>query len=76
MDIRGVKIKSVANTIPKHTKIQFKANDGWLWRFSKGHGITHMCTISEALCVMTKEAESFKKKKKSSQWWGQEAVPL
>lgn len=36
INISGEEIKPVANTMSKHIKLQFKANDGWLWLILKG----------------------------------------
>jgi hypothetical protein len=31
MNLRGVEIKSVADKMAKHMKIQFKARNGYIW---------------------------------------------
>jgi hypothetical protein len=54
MKIGGAETKSGINTMAKHTKIQFKASDSWLWQFSKNHGTAKRYSFSAALSVSTK----------------------
>jgi hypothetical protein len=54
MKIRSVETKSGINTMAKHTKIQFKASDIWLWKFSMNHGTAKRYSFSAALSVPTK----------------------
>jgi len=54
MKIRGVETKSGITTMTKHTKIQFKASDSWLWQFSKNYGNAKRDSFSAALSVPTK----------------------
>jgi hypothetical protein len=39
VNARGAELKSAANTLENQMKINFKASDGWLWRFCKRHAI-------------------------------------
>jgi hypothetical protein len=39
VNVQGVELKYAANTLSNRMKINFKASDGWLWRFCKLHGI-------------------------------------
>ncbi|XP_013927326.1 PREDICTED: uncharacterized protein LOC106553375, partial [Thamnophis sirtalis] len=39
--VRRVDLKAAANAIAADTKLNFKASDGWIWRFYKRHGIDH-----------------------------------
>jgi hypothetical protein len=54
MKIRGVETISGITTMAKHTRIQFKASDSWLWQFSKNHGTAKRYSFSAALSVPTK----------------------
>ncbi|XP_060547182.1 uncharacterized protein LOC117662638 [Pantherophis guttatus] len=39
--VRRVDLKAAANAIAADMKLNFKASDGWIWRFYKRHGIDH-----------------------------------
>jgi len=54
MKIRGVETKPGINTMAKHTRIQFKTSDSWMWKFPKYHGIAKRYSFSAALSVPTK----------------------
>ncbi|KAG7163426.1 Tigger transposable element-derived protein 7-like 67 [Homarus americanus] len=41
--VRGVEIQAAAVKLASHMGIEnFKASDGWLWRFRNRHGICHL----------------------------------
>lgn len=47
--VRAVEIASAATDLAEHLAIpNFKASDGWLWRFRKRHGLTNLKTRGEA----------------------------
>ncbi|XP_058021648.1 uncharacterized protein LOC131189536 [Ahaetulla prasina] len=39
--VRRVDLKAAANAFAADMKLNFKASDGWIWRFYKRHGIDH-----------------------------------
>jgi hypothetical protein len=57
VNVQWVELKSAANM-----KINFKMDDGWLWRFCKRHGIMNKRTYGEALSAPLEEIEPFRQK--------------
>nr|CAD7586641.1 unnamed protein product [Timema genevievae] len=39
--VRGVELQAAAERLAKHMNIEFKARDGWLYRFRNQHGIVN-----------------------------------
>ncbi|XP_063226872.1 tigger transposable element-derived protein 7-like [Bacillus rossius redtenbacheri] len=60
--IRGVELQAAADKLAKHMNIQFKASDGWLWRFRYRHGIVNKRMFGEALNADTASVEPFRKR--------------
>ncbi|XP_062854201.1 tigger transposable element-derived protein 7-like [Trichomycterus rosablanca] len=46
--VRGVEIKVVADELARHMGIEFKASDGWLWRFRNRHGLCNTLQHAQA----------------------------
>lgn len=55
--VRRVDLKAAANAIAADMKLNFKASDGWIWRFYKRHGIDHKRACSGEAAATAAAAE-------------------
>ncbi|KAG7172017.1 Tigger transposable element-derived protein 7-like 10 [Homarus americanus] len=61
--VRGVEIQAAAVKLASHMGIEnFKASDGWLWRFRNRHGMCNKITHGEAGRAPTKDIEPFRER--------------
>ncbi|XP_045104416.1 tigger transposable element-derived protein 7-like [Portunus trituberculatus] len=56
----GVELAASAAKLAAHMGIEFKASDGWLWRFRRRHGIRNLAVTGEAESADAEMIEPFR----------------
>ncbi|XP_050733587.1 arp2/3 complex-activating protein rickA-like isoform X1 [Eriocheir sinensis] len=60
VEVRGVELAASAAKLAAHMGIEFKASDGWLWRFRRRHGIRNLAVTDEAESADAEMIEPFR----------------
>ncbi|XP_045104336.1 tigger transposable element-derived protein 7-like [Portunus trituberculatus] len=60
VEVRGVELAASAAKLAAHMGIEFKASDGWLWRFRRRHGIRNLAVTGEAESADAEMIEPFR----------------